>query len=452
MVDTTTMSLRADSLDRRAPARFLVLALEAARPLAPSERVRLPAELREISIGRGAARSVSGHGTRVDIAVPDRAMSRRHAVMIWKRTHWTLRDAGSKNGTCVNGVRVTEVALQGGDLVEAGSTTFVYRECLLDDRSWRELQAEAVQAGPLATLSPTLQAELAILRRVAAGDAPVMLSGESGTGKELVARAVHGHSGRAGDFVAVNCGALAPTLIESELFGHRKGAFSGAVDDRPGLVRAADGGTLFLDEIAELPDSAQVALLRVLQEKQVRAIGATRPDEVDLRVVTATHQDLKARLVGGQFRADLYARLAGFSLALPPLRDRREDLGLIAAALLRRLAGDRAGRVRLAADAVRALFAHDWPLNVRELEQALRVALSVADGDQLALCDLPASVRPAERAGPAIDARYRELVDQLRLHHGNLSAVARAMSTSRAQIRRLTERYGLEPDRFRDDD
>src|SRR5437588_230906 len=189
-----------------------------------------------------------------------------------------------------------------------------------------------------ATLSPVCRCQRARVGLGARARIPVLLLGETGTGKELIARAVHDLSGRTGPFLAVNCGALPETLVESELFGYRKGAFSGAYEDRPGLVRSSDKGTLLLDEIGSLPLPAQAALLRVLQEEEVVPVGATRPLRVNLRVVAATHEDLGVLASQELFRADLLARLSGFTLDLPPVRERREDVGLFLTSLLRKLA------------------------------------------------------------------------------------------------------------------
>src|SRR5207244_11071980 len=237
-----------------------------------------------------------------------------------------------------------------------------------EDEDTRQLRPAAPG---IATIAPAMSSALVPLAAIARTALPAIVLGESGTGKELIARALHALSGRRGPCQAINCAAIAQTLLESELFGCRRGAFSGATEGRPGLFRAADGGTLFLDEIADLPMLAQAALLRVLQESEVLPVGATRPVHVDVRVVAAAQRDLRSLAAAGRFRPDLLARLDAFTVALPPLRERREDLGLLCAALLRRLAPDRCERLRLEPDAARALLHHAWPLNVRELELSL---------------------------------------------------------------------------------
>src|SRR3989442_1997706 len=239
----------------------------------------------------------------------------------------------------------------------------------------------------MATLSPAFALELERVATFARSQVPVLVSGETGTGKELIASAIHELSGRPGPFVAVNCGAIAPNLVESELFGYRKGAFSGALEDRPGLVRSSEHGTLLLDEIGDLPLAAQAALLRVLQENEVLPVGGTRPVKVDLRVVAATHRDLAALAAQDRFRRDLLARLDGARISLPALRERREDFGLILSALLEETAGEMARDVIFSPDAARTLLLHSWPLNVRELEKCIASAVLLARDRRVELPD-----------------------------------------------------------------
>ncbi len=432
---------------------YLVVALECERPLAAPVRLSL-GEVDACSIGRGEERTWSRHsegGTpALRIALPDGWMSGRHAALARESAGWTLRDEGSKNGTFLNGSAVAGAALADGDLIEAGSTCFLFRDrARRTAREPADLVAGAAPHPALATLNPELARQLAALVPLASSPVPIVLGGATGTGKELTARAVHDLSSRPGAFVAVNCGALPEALVEGELFGARRGAYSGATEDRPGLVRAAHRGTLFLDEVAELPQASQVKLLRVLQEEEVLPLGATTPVAVDLRVVAASHASLPALVEAGRFRADLYARLAGATVALPPLCERREDIGLIAAAVIQRALGDGAHAVRFEREAARALFLHRWPLNVRELEQALRAALALAGADRrIALAHLPEALRG--RAAPAGDPALRDqLVRLLAEHAGNISAVAREMGKARVQVRRWCRRLGIDPDTYR---
>jgi DNA-binding NtrC family response regulator len=307
-----------------------------------------------------------------------------------------------------------------------------------------------------------------LLEQAAKLDITVLLNGETGTGKELAARAVHYHSERKERrFVPVNCGALPGELVESELFGHAKGSFTGAVGAKPGLFEEADGGTIFLDEIGELPLPVQVKLNRALQEKEIRRVGDNRPIKVNVRVIAATHRDLKAEVAAGRFREDLYYRLNVFPVVLPALRDRREDVPLLAAHFLEKHAG--ALRKELSgidADALRALTGYPWPGNVRELENAVERAVAVAKGPQIQLRDLPPDVKGTqEGAIPGeVLARmpYREAVDLardrvsrdyltvlLREHDGNVTHAAAQAGMERESLHRLLKRYGIRSDDFK---
>jgi sigma-54 dependent transcriptional regulator, acetoin dehydrogenase operon transcriptional activator AcoR len=444
----------------------LFLTLRCDRPIEPGARFCLRgADV--VMIGRGDSLSIERREedglTVVRIGVPDPRMSSTHARLQSVLGDFVIQDAGSKNGTWLDGRRITSATLPDGALLELGDSFFLYREALpaggpefLDGRELRPA------AERLATLSPVLDTELDRLAVIARSTVPILVRGETGTGKEVIASAIHQLSGRRGRFIAVNCGALPEHLVESELFGYRKGAFSGAAEDRPGLVRSSDQGTLLLDEIGDLPLSAQPALLRVLQEEEVLSVGSTHPVKVDLRVVASTHRDLDALATEERFRPDLLARLAGHSLLLPPLRERREDLGLLIAALLRKLAGDAAGGVTFTPEAARALLLHRWPLNIRELEKCLSGAIVLAREGVIELEHLPASLRAppqdtrsATPATPRLSKqeeerrRHDDLVALLREHDGNVTAVARAMGKPRTQVQRWLRRLRVDPLSFR---
>jgi len=436
-----------DEVTAGRPAPVLVLLCECDRPLASSSRHALDG-LDEVTLGRASERRITRRGAQLEIRVPDERVSKRHARLVRSGEGWSVEDLGSRNGTLVAGQAVRRAALDDGDLVEVGNTLFLYRE---QPSAGFAADHDATRAAvhELATFAPALRRAFADLARVATSEVPILVQGESGSGKERVARAVHGLSSRGGAFAAVNCGALPGELVESELFGYRKGAFSGALEDRPGLVRSADGGTLFLDEIADLAPASQAALLRVLQEREVLAVGATRPVPVDVRVVAATHHDLPAQVEAGRFRRDLYARIAGFTLNLLPLRERPEDLGILIAALLARHGRE----LTLAIEAARALVQHDWPLNVRELEHALGVAAALAEDGRIRLEHLPPALRStAADSAPLTDEddrRRAEIVDLLRRHAGNVTAAARELGRSRVALHKWIKRYRIDPGRFR---
>ncbi|HVJ15162.1 MAG TPA: sigma 54-interacting transcriptional regulator, partial [Polyangiaceae bacterium] len=305
---------------------------------------------------------------------------------------------------------------------------------------------------------PAMRRVLERLDRVTDSDASVLVLGESGTGKELVARALHANGPRkSAPFVGINCGALPENLLESELFGHARGAFTGALRDKVGLMQAAQGGTLFLDEIGEMPLSLQVKLLRVLQEREVRPLGALRAEPLDIRLVAATHRDLKQDVERGRFREDLYYRIAVVTVELPPMRDRLEDLPLIATQILARLAQE-SGRkpLSLTQDAVRKLSAHPLPGNVRELQNILTRAFVLASGSRLTARDLELD-QPAERAraGAKPSTFSREefqaqerirMVEALQRTRWNVAAVSRMLGLSRATLHRKIKQYRLSRD------
>jgi transcriptional regulator of acetoin/glycerol metabolism len=437
-----------------APHLFVVL--ECSRPSAGGSRHSL-AHVQRVVVGRGARRAsermVDEAMPTLAIHLPDSRVSSRHARIVREGAGFVVEDLGSRNGTRVNGARIeAPTPVEDGDLVEVGHTILRYRAAVAGPVA-APADLDCAIADPaiaLATLDPSLAHRVAMLERVARSETAVLVLGETGTGKEVVARAIHRLSGRRGPLVAVNCGALPPTLLEAQLFGHVRGAFSGAVGDSPGLLRTADGGTLLLDEVGDLPPLSQAALLRALQEHEIVPVGGVRPIKVDLRVVAATHRPLARLVARGEFRGDLFARLSGFTFAIPSLRARREDIGVLVAVLAC------APSHRLTPAAGRALLRYDWPLNVRELHQTLEVAATLAEGSAIDLVHLPeavaraASFPPAEaRAVATGDPLCDGLVASLTRHRGNVAAVARELGKARMQVHRWMRRFGLEAGSFR---
>ncbi len=299
--------------------------------------------------------------------------------------------------------------------------------------------------------SPGFRSAIDLARRFAASDLPVLITGENGTGKELMARYVHFASARATKpFLPVNCGALTDTLLESTLFGHVQGAFTGAGQDRAGLFVEADGGTIFLDEIGDMPANLQVKLLRTLETGDVLPVGADRPVQVDVRVVSATHQDLDAALQSGTFREDLYWRIKGAEVRLPALRERRTDIGLLASHFLNRAASlSPDGRPkRLSQSALNALESHRWPGNMRELRHAMQRATVLAgDREELTGDDFP--FQAPTKAPTSLQERVealeaREIEAALAEHHGNRTHVADALGLSRQGLLNKMKRYAIE--------
>jgi two-component system response regulator GlrR len=299
---------------------------------------------------------------------------------------------------------------------------------------------------------------LAEAKLVAASDASVLIRGESGSGKELVARAIHRASSRASHpFVAVNCGAIPENLLESELFGHVKGAFTGAVANHPGLFQAANGGTLFLDEIGDMPVALQVKLLRVLQERMVRPVGASHAVPIDVRILSATHRDLDLAIIDGSFRKDLYYRLNVVTLALPTLAERREDIPLLAAHFLARLALKYGRKVNgFAPDALKALTTASWPGNVRQLHNVVEQVTALATTPLVPLALVQRALRvPSVEVLSYTEARTRferdYLVGLLKITDGNVADAARLADRNRTEFYRLMQKHGLTPGLFRGD-
>jgi len=295
------------------------------------------------------------------------------------------------------------------------------------------------------------------IRKVLSSDITVFVAGESGTGKELVARAIHSGSLRSeGPFIDVNCAAIPEGLQESELFGHEKGAFTGALATHPGKFEQAAGGTIFLDEVGEMSPSAQARLLRVLQERCLQRVGGTKTIDLDVRVVSASNRDLESMVADGSFRQDLYYRLVVFPISLPPLRDRREDIPLLVEHFIRKHGRDAGKWVRVVQPAaMAALMAHGWPGNVRELENVVHRSLLVADGSAIGIDDLPPGLGKesasfaTEGSAPISVAMSLEELEQaaiekaLKRHGGNLSDVARQLGIGRSTLYRKLEQYGL---------
>jgi two-component system response regulator GlrR len=316
-------------------------------------------------------------------------------------------------------------------------------------------QGEDWRSG-IITRSPAMEDLLAQARRVAASDASECIYGQSGTGKELLARAIHRSSRRGGaPFVAVNCSAIPEGLLESELFGHRKGSFTGATQDRRGLFQAAEGGTLFLDEVGDMPLAIQVKLLRALEERVVRPVGSNEAIAVDVRIVSATHRRLEERIAAGEFRADLYYRLNVVKLSLPALAERREDIPLLANHFLERMA-KRYGRSRLAfsPEAMQLLVSASWPGNVRQLLNVVEQSVALSATEVLpaslvsqALDARDSSLTPLDEARRAFERDY--LVRILKITSGNVTQAARLAGRNRTEFYRLLERHALEPGMFK---
>lgn len=416
----------------------------------------LPLRWGTTEIGRGT----ESHEGRVGL--PDRRVSRAHAEIVAEKTG----DGGarvrvrnlSRFGTFGRAGPIEDAVLVEGEALRVGDSILVYR-------ALPNVQPSTTKS-PLLGVSPALFELRRNITLVAPSDATVLVLGPTGAGKEVVAAELHQRSGRAGPLVPVNCGAIPDTLAESQLFGHKAGSFTGAKKDHPGYFEQAEGGTLFLDEVGELPLDLQPKLLRVLDERKVTPVGATRAIDLDVRLVAATNRPLRAEVQAGRFRGDLYARLAELVLTLPPLRERAEDVLL----LFRHALGD--GAPPLAPDLAWGLVSYSWPFNVRELKKLATEASVRGAGQETLqhalladrLIDDLADVVPVPFAAPppsvaddeSADAAARpppsrdELVELLRRHRGVLADVARETGRSRKQVYRWLVRHELDADSFRD--
>ena len=387
--------------------------------------------------------TVIGRAEGCDVRLDDPSVSRRHATLHLGPRGCRMEDAGSTSGVYVDGQRVKSAALAGGEIVRLANTLLIYLpQGPSPDDAVYPASTSGIMAGP--RFDPIRD----LLSRAAGSDLSVLITGQTGTGKDLAARHLHQAGPRRDHpMVAVNCSAIPEELFESELFGHVKGAFSGASHDRPGLLREAHGGTLFLDEIGELSPRCQAKLLRVLQDHRVTPVGSALAHEVDLRLVSATNQDLRTRVDEGAFRLDLLARVAELRVELPPLAQRREDIPLLVAGFILKHGGHQTVKL----ETLEQLCLRPWPMNIRQLESAVRRAIFLA-GDKTVLRDKYfhdelLAQEGTEAAGDAAEDPERlltdELTDVLRRHHGRVEPAARELGLSPSQIYRRAAKLGV---------
>ncbi len=419
--------------------------------------VRGPDVGMSVEVDRDVLRLGSLEGN--DLRLTDDTVSRNHAEVVRTAEGLVLRDLGSTNGTYVGPVRIKEVYLGDQRTFRVGRTDVEFTPI---DEVFDIVPAAETQFEGLVGQSVVMRELFSVLERVAPTELTVLVTGETGTGKELVSRAIHERSRRrSGPFVVFDCGAVPGTLIESELFGHERGAFTGAVAPRAGMFEQADGGTIFIDELGELPLELQPALLRVLEQREVRRVGDRRVRPVNVRVVAATNRDLQALVAEGRFRQDLYYRLAVVEIAVPPLRDRKEDLDLLVRHALGTAGFPHA--VRGLSEGVRPIFeAWDWPGNVRELRNVVLRALPFCDGTEIGLDALPDALRSATSArddvaaGRGAEVSFREakdrmledfersyLEDLVERAGKSLSRASRIAGVDRKTIARMLKRHGI---------
>ncbi|MGE0401911.1 MAG: sigma 54-interacting transcriptional regulator [Kofleriaceae bacterium] len=392
------------------------------------------------------------------LVLADPSVSRHHVSIVPTSRGHRIRDLGSTNGTQVNGVGIERAFLANGAIISIGATRLRF-EAL--DVAARAKPSADDRFGQALGSSEAMRRIFAVLPRLAASDATILLEGETGTGKGLLACAIHEGSSRAkGPFIVVDCGAIPPNLIESELFGHEKGSFTGATTSRIGAFEAARGGTVFLDEIGELPLEMQPKLLRALEERLIKRIGGNEQIKLDIRILAATNRDLRVEINAGRFRSDVYYRVNTVRLRVPPLRERREDIAMLAAHFYRQL--DPAGG-EPPAELIVDLARHDWPGNVRELRAAIERSVLLGDpAVWAAIADAEAGAQTAappaaavvtegmsfrEAKERAVASWERDYVRALVTAHGNnLSKAARAVRMDRNHLRELLVRHKVTTD------
>jgi len=429
--------------------------------------------LKEVKIGRGR---------EADLQLPDPSVSRLHARVYRVGNRYFLADLGSRNGTHADGKPVTQLPLDDGQTFTVGSYRIHFQrfgaapssgeEATIAAGAGSAVRAMRSASGPAAgqrPISPEKPVEAPFglvgvsspirklagtIRRVGASDVAILIEGETGSGKELVARGIHDASGRRDrPFIVVNCGAISPELIESELFGHEKGSFTGATAQRRGAFELAHSGTIFLDEIGELPFTLQPKLLRALEQKEIKRVGGNETLTADVRILAATNRNLKEEVARKTFREDLYFRVGAITVAVPPLKDRREDIAPIARHFLAGM-GTRENRTlpSLSPAAMDALISHDWPGNVRELRNAIQRAVVMADGAELSGEDFSflrqSSNGDPDTAAPGTLSRWEQaertnILAELARQSGNKTRTARELGIAKSTLFEKLKKYGI---------
>jgi DNA-binding NtrC family response regulator len=395
-----------------------------------------------------------GSSPDCEMALTDKTVSRRHLVALWENDQVLLRDQGSTNGTFVQGSRFKEIAIGFGAEFKLGRTVIKF---LPEEEIVNPEPSDQSAFGNLIGGDTKMRQLFKLMQDVAVTDATVLIEGETGTGKELIAEEIHNHSSRRdGPFIVFDCGSVPRELIESALFGHVKGSFTGAITDRKGAFADAHGGTIFLDEIGEMALDLQPSLLRVLDKKAVRRVGSNQYEKIDVRVVAATNRDLRSEVAKKSFREDLYYRLAVIRLSVPPLRERGTDIQLLIEWFIDKFSPG-GQPLRVSPEDMNRLRRHAWPGNVRELRNTIERACLLARGDYINLDDaLHEEAAPAlgirtdlpfkEAKGQLVEMFERDYIEDLmRRHRMNLSAAAREAQIDRKHLRELIRKYELDP-------
>jgi len=380
-----------------------------------------------------------------DIVIDDPYLSRRHFEIELEPVP-VITDLGSTNGTFVNGVRVERAALEDGALINAGTCNFVFTISLKQEKL---SSFESTNFLGIIAKSEIMREIFSLTERIAPTDLPVLIVGETGVGKELVARAIHQLSKRAGSFIPVNCGAITNELVESELFGHEKGAFTGADRSRAGLFELADGGTIMLDEIADLPAELQSRLLRVIETGEMRRVGSSHFTNVDARVIAATNRDLKAEMEAGKFRKDLFFRLSAITVRIPPLHDRKEDIQILTEHFINEFSRKfNLPAKSIAQQVLEKLESYDWPGNVRELRHVVELAFILSRQNAITpdAIEFKSAIRSSKEL-PVLDLEKLESIairEALKRANGVKRRAAMLLGISPSTLAEKLKRYGID--------
>jgi len=383
-----------------------------------------------------------------DLVVSDETVSRFHCRIEQDEIGYLLRDLGSTNGTYVNGIRIREAYLGHGATISIGQTEVQF---FVGHERMDVVASSKSRLGDIVGKNVKMRELYAIIEKIAPTGATVVIEGETGTGKEVVAQTIHRLSSRAGQSLMVfDCGAVPKNLIESELFGHEKGSFTGAIMTRQGLFEMAHNSTLFIDELGELPMELQPKLLRALEQREIRRVGAMRSLKIDVRIIAATNRNLEEDVRAGRFRQDLFYRLSEISIHIPPLRERQGDRSLLAHAFLERFAQSQGRALRgFALDAIQSIESHPWPGNVREMENTIKRAVIMSDGPQVTQDDLGLFTSSQTEDTPLNLRQVRDEAERgavliaLARSNGNVAHAAEMLGVSRPTLYDLMNRFGL---------
>ena len=397
---------------------------------------------REFVIDKGLLRI--GSKKENDVVIADDTVSRHHAVIEEKKGQYVIKDLESTNGAFVDGLRVSEAFLNEGSIIRLGNTELRF---IPVEEKIELTPSKKDRFGDIVGKGKEMKEVFGILEKVSKTDATILITGETGTGKELVAKAIHENSNRSKKpFVVIDCSAIARNLIESELFGHEKGAFTGAVSARQGAFEAANGGTIFLDEIGELESEMQPRLLRVLEAREIKRVGSTSIIPVDVRIIAATNRDLSAEIKKNRFREDLFYRLSVINISLPQLKDRKDDIPLLIDYFIKT---NKARKVKgVAKETLNILINYSWPGNVRELRNVIERAIALGASDYIEPKDLillkPSEKQTADLSGKTLEEIEKSAIIQtLKAHKGNKTTTAKALGIAYSTLFEKMKKYGI---------